>query len=89
MMGLRDGLALCSLGASTPHLASPFRGGRDELGKEASVGLGAGFGEIPAASAGMTGAQGKGGNGIGGWSIAVPARGSHPPPNLPPQRGEG
>ena len=52
--GIGGGLWLCSLEAPTPLLTSPLRGGRDELGKDAGVGLGAGFGEIPAASAGMT-----------------------------------
>ena len=37
-----------------PPPSLPLQGGRDELGKEASVGLGAELGEIPAASAGMT-----------------------------------
>ena len=53
-MGLAGGLSPCLLGAPTPLLASPLRGVRDELGKDAGVGLGAGLGEIPAASAGMT-----------------------------------
>ena len=40
--------------------------------------------------AGMTGAQGRGGDegmGSGLWLCSLAA--SHPPPNLPPQRGEG
>ena len=81
----------------TPHLTSPLKGGRDELGRgvRGAVRLRA----VPAC-AGMTGERrrndgiarewrGWGEWGKRGlerwWTLAA----SHPPPNLPPKRGEG
>ena len=76
-----------------PHLTSPLKGGRDELGEGSGcVGVGA---WVPAC-AGMTerGAQKRhwgAGMTSGRWAkdgwrwLAA----FHPPPNLPPKRGEG
>ena len=45
----------CGSQRSTPHLTSPLEGGRDELGRRGECWVGGGRGEMPAASAGMTG----------------------------------
>ena len=64
----------------TPHLASPLKGGRDELGRRGECGVGGGRGEMPAVSAGMTGRR------VVECAISVDRRwwrlgAPHPPPN--------
>ena len=86
--------------APTPHLASPLKGGRDELGWGWAViresgflparvwreeGGGDGEGWVLGTARCVLGCQRRGGDGV----VLCALAGAHPPPNLPPQRGEG